>query len=859
MTKPNFLSLSRRSLLKWTSLGIALSALPLAKGLRAKSTAAGSKAKLPPDEWRSAACWHNCGGRCVNKVLLADGVAKRQKTDDMFPDTSELPQQRACVRGRALRKEVFGLDRLKYPMKRKNWQPGGGDRSLRGRDQWVRISWDDALDIVASESKRIKEQYGNESIWVTGEGKPYLDVYSQYGGYLSDWGTTSLGAWKETAKYIGVHDGWTGFGTHDRFDLHKSQLIVLWGVNPAWSSPGNPTYHYLSARRSGVKFICIDPSYSVTCELLDADWVPINPGTDHALALGIMYALLEMDDPRGNALVDWEFLHRYTVGFDRDHMPEGTNPNDNFQDYLLGTFTKEPKSPEWAQKICGVRADVIRQLASMIGGTEQASLISGWAPARIHNGEGWVHAFSTLGFMTGHMGQSGQMTGVNCHFAAANAGPPLVKAGADGLPTFANPVKTRINHNEINRALSEGRCRQRGLGDQNVSIQMMFHSFNATMQSRTNIIQLIDSIRKNVEFIVTPAYVLNTNAKYSDLVLPITTEWEREGCILEPSNRDTLMAAVNITPPLYEAKSDQWIAKALAKRLGLDADEIFPISEKQQFFNRLQGATVVNEDGKTDSPLLTITAQDIQDWNVTGTPQDGRISLAQFLQQGCYQVERQPNDNYGYIAYSDFINDPEANPRPTESGKFEIYCRQLNEAGKEYGWSDVPPIPKYIASVKGYEESFSDWSNGMKGQYPFQLYTPHYLRSANSSMDNVPWLREAWPSPIYLNKLDGVQLGIRHGETVLVSNLSGKLLRQAFLSEMIKPGTLMLPHGGWFEFDEQSEVDLGGADNTISEQVPTGLGTSGWNTVLCNIEKWSGTPLMDDELWPQRIIFEEAE
>lgn len=188
----NLLSgISRRAFIQISSAAAAIAALPMSRGLRAEPTAV-QPATAVADKtgvWKPAACWHNCGGRCLNKALVVDGVVERQKTDDTHSDTPDNPQQRGCLRGRSQRKQVFGADRIRYPMKRKNWAPGGGDKSLRGRDQWVRISWDEALDIVASETKRIKEKYGNESIWLTGSnGTHYLNVYANYGGYTSDWG-----------------------------------------------------------------------------------------------------------------------------------------------------------------------------------------------------------------------------------------------------------------------------------------------------------------------------------------------------------------------------------------------------------------------------------------------------------------------------------------------------------------------------------------------------------------------------------------------------------------------------------------------------------------------------------------------
>ncbi len=857
MNESNRSGLSRRAFIKWSSAISAIATLPISHGLQATTSTSPSPQKTK-GIWKPVACWHNCGGRCLNKALIVDGVVERQKTDDIYPDTSEAPQQRGCLRGRSQRKQIFGADRLRYPMKRKHWAPGGGDRSLRGRDQWIRISWDEALELVSSEIKRVRSEYGNEAIWATGGGSHYKNLFAKAGGFVSDWGTISYGAWNEAPIYMGLYEGYSTFGVNDRLDLRKSQLIVLWGGNPAWSSPGNPTWHFLQAKKAGARFISIDPSYTASAELFDAEWFPVNPGSDHALALAIMHTLLVEDDPHTNPLIDWDFLKRCTIGFDRHSMPEDANPDDNFKDYLLGTFTGEPTTPEWASKICGLAPEKIRELARQIGGTNRVALLTGWAPARIHNGEGWVHAFSTLGFMTGHMGRPGKMTGVNCHYAAANNGTRLVLNGDTGLPSFRNPVELSINHNDLNRALLEKRFRQRGIGDVDINIQLIFHTFDATLQTKANTLKGIEAYRNNVEFIVTPAYVLTTNAKYSDVVLPITTEWEREGLILKPSNREVLLVAQNVAKPLYEAKSDQWIARELAKRLDLDTNEIFPISEKQQFFNTLAGSTVVTVDGNGKEPLLTITEQDITQWQVKGKPQQGRISLQQFLDEGKYQIERHEDDNYGYIAYEDFIRDPENYPRPTRSGKFEIYCSQLTEKAKEFGWTDIPPIPKYTPKPLGIEDSYSDWENNKKGDYPFQIYNPHYLRRSHSTLDNVPWLREAWPSPVYINATDAHNLGIKHGETILVSNKLGKILRPAYVTETIKPGVLALPHGSWVELDENTGIDKAGGDNTISEQIPTGLGTSGWNTLLCKVEKWQGEPLLPDAALPQRIIFDEA-
>ena len=174
------------------------------------------------------------------------------------------------------------------------------------------------------------------------------------------------------------------------------------------------------------------------------------------------------------------------------------------------------------------------------------------------------------------------------------------------------------------------------------------------------------------------------NAQYSDIVLPVTSMWEREGGLLG-GNREMIIVHSNIVDPLYEAKSDIWIAKELMKKLGKNPDVLYPFSEKQAFFNELATTTVIMENGVDFEPLVEITAEDIKAWGVAGEPQKGRVALVEFIERGVYQVERKPGDNFGHIAYEDFVSNPEKNPVDTPSGKFEIYCETIHEESKKAG------------------------------------------------------------------------------------------------------------------------------------------------------------------------------
>ena len=152
------------------------------------------------------------------------------------------------------------------------------------------------------------------------------------------------------------------------------------------------------------------------------------------------------------------------------------------------------------------------------------------------------------------------------------------------------------------------------------------------------------------------------------------------------------------------------------------------------------------------------------------------------------RVPRSEGDNYGYTALKDFIDDPEANPRETPSGKLEIYCQGIADFCKAVGFTEKSPIAKYEVPEEGFEETFDDWEAKAKGEYPFQLVTLHCLRTVHSSFDNVPWCKEAAPNDLQLNARDAAELGIADGDTVLVTSRWGQCLRNADVTERIMPG-----------------------------------------------------------------------
>jgi anaerobic dimethyl sulfoxide reductase subunit A len=812
-------------------------------------------------KWITAACWHNCGGRCLNKAYVVDGVVIRQKTDDTHSDSPDYPQQRACWRGRSQRQQVLGADRLKYPMKRKNWEPGGGKKELRGKDEWVRISWDEALDLVANELKRIKGKYGNESI--LGQVNQGMEkTLALYGGYVSTWGSTSWGTWVDVGPtvmgpYADSTHTYSNTG-NDRLRLRESKLIFMWGINPAWTSGGNATYNFLQAKKAGAKMIFIDPLHNDTARIMGDEWVPLRPATDAALLLGMAHVMITEDSPT-RPLIDWEFLNRCTVGFDADHMPSGADPKENFKDYVLGTYDGIPKTKEWASEICGVSPEKIRDLAIAYATTKPVAVVTGGATTRSHRAEQTAQAFITLACMTGNIGIPGAGTGLSCHNRAGNAGPGLVAAGSTGVTAVKNPVSAKINQNEQWDAVLNGKYTVGKDKVGNIDIRCVYYDAVSALNQKMGANKGIEAHRKKLEFVVSQAFNFTTQAKFSDIVLPVTTQWEKQGGFLGygtpySSNREILIWFNQVINPLFEAKDDIWVAAEIGKRLGLDVSKIDPIPLKQQNFNQLAGAKVIKEDGKDFEKLVTITEEDIKAMGVTGKPQTGRITVKEFREKGIYQVPRAKGDNHGFTEFEDFRSDPEKYPRSTPSKKIELHSQILADKITNYGWTKGSPIAIYENPEEGYEDTFKDWKNKTKGDYPFQLYTIHYRRRSHSIFDNVPWLREAFPQEFIMNAKDGALLGLKEGDVVKITSRHGAVVRPVHLTERMMPGVTALGEGAWIELDEVNGVEKSGNVNILNGGIPTGQGHMGANSCNVKIEKWD-KPLQPDVKWPQRIIF----
>ncbi|MFN8447610.1 MAG: DMSO/selenate family reductase complex A subunit, partial [Anaerolineae bacterium] len=728
------------------------------------------------------------------------------ETDNTGTDEFGQHQVRSCVRGHSVRQRIYNPDRLKYPMKRVG---------KRGSGEFEQITWEEAFDIVANKLKDVVEQYGNEAIYLNyGTGTlgalvakswppsatPIARLMNCYGGYLNHYGDYSA-AQLETAFPYMYGGGWVT--TNSIEDIANTKLIVYFGLNPSETrmSGGGMTYSLQEFKKqSNAKMIVIDPRYTDTAVLAADEWVPIHPGTDAALVSAMAYVMITEN------LHDQAFLDTYTVGFDKEHMPEGYEDQDSYKDYILGTGADgTAKTPEWAAPITGIPAERIVQLAREIALTKPCYVAQGWGIQRQANGEHSCRAVAMIPILTGNVGIRGGGTG------ARDSGFGI---GVSGFPTLQNPVATSISvfnwPDAITRAtemtaLTDG---VRGKDKLEVPIKFIWnYAGNALINQHAdvNVTRKILEDESLVEMIVVVDVHMTPSAKFADILLPDTTNFEKID-ITENGDTGNMGYAIftdQAIEPMFEARHVYDMCQEIAQRLGVE----------EQF-----------TEGKTVEDWLKASVEQ------TRASDPNFPDYETFRQMGIYKVTN-PGDPY--IAYQSFREDPEANPLDTPSGKIEIFSARVHDIGQTWTLEEgdvISGLPIFVPTWEGITDP-------LREKFPLQLIGHHYKQRTHSTYGNVPWMKEAAPQEVWMNPIDAEARGIQHGDLVYVFNDRGRTHVPVKVTNRIMPGVASLPEGAWYNPDANG-VDQNGCVNILTRYRPSAFAKGDpMHTVLVEIEK----------------------
>jgi len=734
-------------------------------------------------------CQNHCISTCLLKLHLKDGRIVRIETDD-----GTEPQHRACLKGRAYRQLLYHPDRLQFPLRR---------TGQRGEGKFERVSWDEALETVASQIKRVRDTYGggaNVLISSAGDlgwlhnGGLIERVFVRSGGYTGVLGTVSCeGSLFASMASFGASQHKT---SNSRDSLLKSRLILLWGWNPAASrSHGDILWYLGKVKELGIRVIAVDPRYTETAALLADKWIPIRPGTDTAMMVGMAYVMIR------EQLEDRDFLNKHTLGFGA------------FEDYVLGREDGIPKTPEWASQITGVSVDDIVSLAREYAGTKPAALMNGYAPARTAFGEQADRAGVALAAMTGNIGVAGGSSGIGAMVGVQRvSGPGFIcarmKGGDNPLDLTApmrkgsvfyqklggsvkgfssaskwyggGPSASYLNRVRLADALLKGRS-----GGYPYDYKLLYMVNINYLNQYANTNKIAQALR-SLEFVVTQEQFMTPTAKFADIVLPTNTYMERND--VNAGNLSPVYGYMNqAVDTLGDTKSHYDIACGLASKMGFtDFAE------------------------KSEEEWLRETVQDcgeIADYDA-------------FKKEGIWRVDATP-----LIAWEEQIRDPVRNPFPTPSGKIEIYSQDLADMNDPL----IPPIPKYI-------QTWESLSDPLSKRYPLQLITTHTKLRVHSQFNNVPWMRELEPQAVLINSIDALARGINDGDSVMVFNDRGRTVVTAGVTERIMPGVVDIPEGAWYDPDEDG-IDTGGCPNVLTRDEPSPGGAFAGNTVLVEVRK----------------------
>ena len=725
--------------------------------------------------------------------------------------------------------QVYTKARVKYPMVRKGYlENPSGPQGKRGDDEFVRVSWDEAYKLIHEQHMRIRKENGAESIFAGSYGwrssgvlhkaqtllQRYMSMAGGYSGHIGDYST---GATQVIMPYvmgsIEVYEQQTTYPVV----LENSDIVILWGMNPfntlkvAWTSSdcvGLEFFHLLKI--SGKTIIVIDPMRSETVEFMGrtVQWIAPRPMTDVAMMLGIAHALVS------EGKHDKAFLDKYTTGYGK------------FEDYLLGKSDGVEKTPKWAEKICGVPARQLETLAKMFS-ENRTILMSGWGMQRQQYGEQRHWMLVTLAAMLGQIGLPGGGFGLSYHYS--NGGNPTRDAGV--LPAISaffgggSPagndwaVSGAVNSLPVARiveALENPGKKYRHNGHQLTfpDVKMIWWAGGANFTHHQDTNRLIAAWQKP-ELIVISEIYWTAAAKHADIVLPITTSFERNDMTMtgDYSNQH-LVPMKQLVKPQGEARNDFDVFADMAEMLKVGGREIF--TEGKDEMSWLKGFyDSAKKSGKSARVWM---------------PKFGKFWNDNQL------IEMKSNKKAEkFIRHADFRKDPVLNPLGTPSGKIEIYSKTI----EGYGLIDCPPHPTWLEPTEFY---------GSAKDGELQLMTAHAAHRLHSQF-NYAGLRNTYAianrEPISINTEDAKSRGIKSGDLVRAYNKRGQVLVGALVTDGIKKGAVCIHEGGWPDLDEATGLCKNGGANVLTADIPTSRLANGCaaNSALVKIEKYTGPAL----------------
>ncbi|WP_336240546.1 molybdopterin-dependent oxidoreductase [Citrobacter werkmanii] len=656
------------------------------------------------------ACPRNCYDTCSLKTWVKDDVITFVEGAPESTFTHGAP----CVKGLSYPRRVYSPDRIKYPMV----------QDVRGSGNWRRISWDEAMQRIATKMLEIKKKDGSMlGLAMTKYSGKFGVLNYAVEGMMSSLGYTTRFAgtpcWPAgiDAQNYDMGDMWC----NDPEDFVKAKYIIIWGANPAWCSMHTMKYIY-QAREKGAKVVVIDPLLTQTAAKADL-YLRVRPGSDGALALGMARHLVD------KGLVDQDFVNNYSHGY-----PE-------FEAYLCNSVTVE-----WAAEICGLSADVIRQLAEEFTAVNPATVWIGYGMQRHVNGGANVRAIDAFVAMTGNIGiEGGGARYGHLHTWGFNYNAMLQKppVGSIGMPGAAGTTSEFGSAGAVaqysDRSLNINQTAKGILEANEPPVRMLWVACKNPFAQDFDRSKMEKAFEK-LEMVVCADQFFNETVQHADIVLPVTTAFE-EWNVDASYWHYWLSINQPAIKPMYEAKCDLEIAVLLSRTI-----------------NKL-------EPGSCTFP---------QEF-------DHKRWLDQEFNDGMGKM-------FGISSWDDLLDGPKKAILPssaawygrkfkTPSGKFEFKSELCEKNGHT-------ALPEYKSEAKS--------------TLPFHLFTPHVQFGIHSQFINLDWMQVFYPEPfVYMHPISAEKRGVAENDLVKVFNTVGEVELRAKVTANV-PEDFLVMYEAWF-------------------------------------------------------------
>jgi anaerobic selenocysteine-containing dehydrogenase len=742
----------------------------------------------------------NCTGACGWLATVVDDTIVDLKPAADYPCEEYNP--RGCLRGMSMTHMIYGPDRIKTPLIRVG---------ERGEGKWKEATWDEALDLIAGHMRRIRDDYGPE----------HMLLFNQVVGT----GYVQKGAQVRMAALLGmsfataydfngdISMGYTHTVGIDSVECETkswgyAKYAILWSSNVFQTRiPDARFLTQYAKQNNGCKIVCIDPRCSQTAKGADL-WLPINPGTDGALALAMCHTLIERD------LVDWEFLQTFTdvctfvrsddgsrltahdlglapvpsapgelpryVAFDEAANDWFVLPQDTLElpvgvrfafrgvrtvtiggkqvdvtpvfQMLEDLIMRDEYRPERVAPITDIPAETIRQVATEYATMRPASIIIGMGLNHRLHGDLTIRAILLLSALAGAHGKPGEAVSIYSgqhHFR--------LDVSSWWFPDGKRP-KPLPMHYVVLGSTTETTHPKVQYPAHGVKMMFMSHANPLVTEWSDPIKEAIDRL----ELFVVTDFSMSPTCEYADVVLPAPTFWEKvelvgTGC------HPYLQIQQEVISPRHQSKTEFWVVQELIRRVDPSLLPCFDYTEKEVI-------EMLLENGGHETQGITVDQ----------------------LEKGPARLNV-PDPEVGLDEQF-----AEKKPFPPRALPFPVSVqREFLKTGRMEFYKEEPIFHKLGETLPMYKPSFEHLPEEDQAM-PLAIVTPHSKWRVHSTHSNNPLLLNLNRKPVVeISPKDAAARGIRDGDEVEVFNRNGGYRLWALVTETIKPGVVCVDHGWW--------------------------------------------------------------